>query len=80
MSYLLAGKKNKKDDKKKFAKGYLSLTHHQKDFLDIEKGFSRKSKDGRLIIERFTGGSSDIPESRTYISALLPTSIKFEEY
>ena len=41
---------------------------------------TRIYEDGRLIIERFTGGSSDIPESRTYISALLPTSIKFEEY
>ena len=41
---------------------------------------TRIYEDGRLIIERFTGGSSDIPESRTYISAILPTSIKFEEY
>ena len=41
---------------------------------------TRIYEDGRLIIERFTGGSSDIPESRTYVSAILPTSIKFEEY
>ena len=41
---------------------------------------TRIYEDGVLMVERFTGGSSDIPESRTYISAILPTGIKVEEY
>lgn len=42
--------------------------------------WTRIYEDGRLVIERFTGGSSDIPESRTYVSALLPSRIMYEEY
>ncbi|MGB0880185.1 MAG: hypothetical protein ACPGTO_06425 [Polaribacter sp.] len=43
---------NKKDKKKKFSQAYLGLTHSQKDFLNIEKGFSQKAKKGREIIDR----------------------------
>jgi len=43
---------NKKEPKKLFAKVYLSLNHNQKDFFDLEKGFSEKAKNGREIVER----------------------------
>lgn len=38
---------------------------------------TRIYEDDVLIIERFTGGSSDITEGRTEISAYLPTGIKY---
>ena len=38
---------------------------------------TRIYEDGILITERFTGGSSDITEGRTGISAYLPTGIKY---
>jgi hypothetical protein len=38
---------------------------------------TRIYEDNVLIIERFTGGSSDIMEGRTEISAYLPTGIKY---
>ena len=41
---------------------------------------TRIYEDGNLIVERYTGGSSDIIEDRTYISAMLPTGIVTEEY
>lgn len=41
---------------------------------------TRIYEDGILQIERFSGGTSDIVEDRTYISAFLPTGIKVEEY
>jgi hypothetical protein len=41
---------------------------------------TRIYEDGVLQVERFSGGSSDIIENRTYISAFLPTGIKMEEY
>lgn len=42
----------RKDKRKDFAKVYLKMNNHQKDFLDIEKGFSEKAKNGRKIIDR----------------------------
>ena len=41
---------------------------------------TRIYEDGILQVERFSGGTSDIIEDRTYISAFLPTGIKVEEY
>lgn len=41
---------------------------------------TRIYEDGILQAERFSGGTSDIIEDRTYISAFLPTGIKVEEY
>ena len=41
---------------------------------------TRIYEDGILQVERFSGGTSDIVEDRTYISAFLPTGIKVEEY
>ena len=41
---------------------------------------TRIYEDGVLQIERYSGGTSDIIEDRTYISAFLPTGIKMEEY
>jgi len=39
---------------------------------------TRIYEDDILIIERFTGGSSDITESRTEVSAFLPTGVKYD--
>lgn len=39
---------------------------------------TRIYEDGILIVERFTGGTSDITENRTEISAFLPTGIKYD--
>lgn len=50
------------------------------DYTSQQRIITRIYEDGRLIVERFTGGSSDITESRTYISAILPTGIKYEDY
>lgn len=41
---------------------------------------TRIYEDGVLQVERYSGGTSDIIEDRTYISAFLPTGIKMEEY
>jgi hypothetical protein len=41
---------------------------------------TRIYEDGVLQVERLSGGTSDIIEDRTYISAFLPTGIKMEEY
>ena len=41
---------------------------------------TRIYEDGILQVERFSGGTSDIIEDRTYISAFLPTGINVEEY
>lgn len=41
----------KKDDKKEFAKVYLKLSNEQKDFFDLEKGFTEKIKNERRIVE-----------------------------
>ncbi|OWP84293.1 hypothetical protein BWK59_06160 [Flavobacterium davisii] len=49
-SFLQTAKKN--DKKKEFATYYLKLTHPQKDFLDIEKGFSKRVINGREIKDR----------------------------
>lgn len=46
-SFIQTAKRN--DKKKEFAISYLKLTHHQKDFFDIEKGFSIKAGNGREI-------------------------------
>lgn len=50
------------------------------DYTSQQRIITRIYEDGRLIVERFSGGSSDIPESRTYVSAILPTGIKYEDY
>ncbi len=43
-----------KDKKKEYARVYLKLNHSQKDFLDIEKGFSEKVQNGREVKRRDT--------------------------
>ena len=50
------------------------------DFNSQQRIITRIYEDGVLLEERLTGGSYDIPESRTYISAILPTGIRYEEY
>lgn len=40
------------DSKKKFSKIYLSLTCHQKDFFDLEKGFIKPKSNPRELKER----------------------------
>lgn len=50
-SFLQTAKNN--DKKKEFSKIYLKFTAHQKDFFDIEKGFSHKSmlKDRKSLLK-----------------------------
>lgn len=52
-NYFLQSPK-RKDKKKEFAKAYLKLSHSQKDFLDVEKGFSEKIHNGRKVTKRDT--------------------------